>query len=392
MISYACSFAVFALLQKTWTSHVHSEIGALVQSGDAGAELARLHDENILNNYLKGYFQHWNVLPYIDFDAEYWNKSSVETFSNMGNIFAATGAFSLGQSTRSFTMLFNKDMYTDLGLTHDLYQLAQDGKWTLDVLLEVETAAIADLDGDGTMTDKDRYGTAGAIKLYFGSLVTGAGIKYIDVDAEGTPYFAIPGNEHALNVMSDLIARHNGTNIYYRHHNEIHSGSTEAREMFKNNQLLFCGTSMRAIANYRDMESDIGILPFPKYTESQDAYYALTSGGTMATLPMTLNPDYYENVGLVLEALSRDSHENLVPLYKETLLKSRYARDEGSAAMLDIIFASATYDIGLSVFAQDTYYKYMEPYLTYNDTFASLTQKITGTVETRLADMLAMAE
>jgi len=383
---YNCAFS------ETTTAYVHSEVGNLVQSGDAGTELFMIHDENILNNYLKGYFQHWNVLPYVDFEAEYWNKSSTETFSNMGNIFAATGDFSLAQSTRSFTLLFNKDMYADLGLTKDLYQLAQDGKWTLDVLLEMETAAIADLDGDGVMTDKDRYGTAGAIKLYFGSLVTGAGIKYFDIDAEGKPYFAIPGNEHALNVMSDLITKHNGNNIYYRHHNEIHSGSNEARDMFMNNQILFCGSSMRSIGWYREMESDIGILPFPKYSEDQESYYALTSGGTVAALPLTLNPEYYENVGIVLEALCRDSHTGVIPLYKETLLKSRYARDEGSSKMLDIIFASATYDIGLSVFPQDTYYKYMEPYLTYNDVFVSQTQKITSAVESKLADMLAMTE
>ncbi len=60
--------------------------------------------------------------------------------------------------------------------------------------------------------------------------------------------------------------------------------------------------------------------------------------------------------------------------------------------MLDIIFASASYDIGLSVFTTDTYYKYMEPYLTYSDTFASLTQKITDAVNSKLADMLGMSE
>ena len=283
-------------------------------------------------------------------------------------------------------------MYADLGLTEDLYQLALDGKWTMDTLLEVEKTAILDLDGDGEMTDKDRYGTTGAVKLYFGSLVTGAGIKYIDINESGEPYFAISGNEYAISVMSDILEKHNGTDIFLQVQSDIHNGSNEANTLFKNNQVLFCGSSMRAIANYRDMESDIGILPFPKYSEDQEAYHALTSGGTMATLPKTLSPDSYEYTGILLEALCRDSHTGLIPLYKETLLKSRYARDEGSAAMLDIIFASATYDIGLSVFSSDTYYKYMEPYLKKNNTFASLTQQITKTVESKLASLLEMTE
>lgn len=173
---------------------------------------------------------------------------------------------------------------------------------------------------------------------------------------------------------------------------DIHNGSNEANVLFHNNQILFCGSSMRAIGNYRDMESDIGILPFPKYSEDQDRYYALTSGGTMATLPKTLSTDSYENVGILLEALSRDSHDGVVSVYKETLLKSRYARDEGSAKMLDIIFDSAVYDLGLSVIPSDTYYKYMEPYRKGSDTFASLTQSLINTVGSSLTSLLETEE
>lgn len=379
-------------IEETAIPDPSGQIGQLVQSGDAGAEVILLYDENVVKQYTNGYLQTWDVLPYVDFDAEYWNKSSTETFSNRGKVYAATGDFSLGQSTRSFILLFNKDMYTDLGLTEDLYALTEDGKWTADKLSAMEEAAVADLDGDGEMTDKDRYGTAGAIKLYFGSLITGAGIKYIDINEDGEPYFAIPGNEYAISVMSDLLAKHNGNYIFHPVTSDIHNGSNEANVLFHNNQILFCGSSMRAIGNYRDMESDIGILPFPKYTEDQDRYYALTSGGTMATLPKTLATDSYENVGILLEALSRDSHDGVVSVYKETLLKSRYARDEGSAKMLDIIFDSAVYDLGLSVIPSDTYYKYMEPYRKGSDTFASLTQSLINTVEASLTDLLEVEE
>ncbi len=380
--AYNCTFT------ETTFDWVDQKLGSLVQSGDAGGEIAMLYDETIVRQFISGYLQTWEVLPYVDFEAEYWNKSSTDTFSAQGKVYAATGDFSLGQNTRSFVLMFNKDMYADLGLTEDLYQLTMDGKWTMDALIEVEQAAILDLNGDGEMTMEDRYGTGGAVKLYFGSLVTGAGIKYIDIGQDGMPYFAIPGNENAITMMTDLLEKHTGTFIFKQVVDGIHNGSNEARDMFKNNQFLFCGTSMKAIVNYRDMESDIGILPFPKYTADQENYYALTSGGTMAALPKTLNPEYYENTGILLEALCRDSHTGLVPLYKETLLKSRYARDEGSAAMLDIIFASAAYDIGLSVFSGNTYYKYMEPYMKGSNTFASLTQSITPLVEKDLASLL----
>lgn len=361
------------------------KLAALVQAGDAGAEVVMLHDETIVNHYTSGRLLTWDVLSHINFENPYWSWNATQVFNSGGKVFASAGDFSLGQSTRSFILLFNKDMYTDLGLQDDLYQLVLDGKWTMDKMVAASEAAVLDLNGDGVMNPADdRYGSAGAIKLYFGSLVTGAGIKYVELDEEGNAYFAIPGSEYAVTVMSDILAKHNGNYVYTQLVDGIHNGSNESQIMFKNNQTLFQGTAMKSVANYRDMDSDIGILPFPKYSEDQENYCALTSGGTMATLPVTLSPDSYENVGLLLEAMSRDSRTSVIPVYKETLLKSRYARDEGSAAMLDIIFTSAMYDIGLSTIPGETYYKYMEVFMSGNDTFASLTKSISKIVNKKL--------
>ncbi|MBO5126078.1 MAG: hypothetical protein J6D10_00745, partial [Clostridia bacterium] len=55
--------------------------------------------------------------------------------------------------------------------------------------------------------------------------------------------------------------------------------------------------------------------------------------------------------------------------------------------MLDIIFASALYDIGLSTIPSETYYKYMEVYNSGTDTFASLTQSITKIVNKKLESL-----
>lgn len=375
------------VISQTLDRNPADKLAALVQSGDAGAEVVMLYDETIVNQYISGYLQTWDVLPYVNFENPYWSWDATQTFSSAGKVYAATGDFSLAQSTRSFIMMFNKDMYADLGFQDDLYQLVLDGKWTMDKMIAAAETAVLDLNGDGQMTLDDRYGVGTAIKLYFGSLVTGAGIKYVDIDEEGNAYFAIPGNEYALTVMSDILNKHTGNYIFTQVADNIHDGSGTGRDMFKNNQMLFIGSSMKAVGEYRDMDSDIGILPFPKYSEDQENYYALTSGGTMATLPVTLSPDSCENVGLLLEAMSRDSRETVIPVYKETLLKSRYARDEGSAAMLDIIFASAMYDIGLSTIPSETYYKYMEVYRSGTDTFASLTQSITKIVNKKLENL-----
>ena len=220
--------------------------------------------------------------------------------------------------------------------------------------------------------------------------MTGCGVKYISTDSEGVPQFAIPGNTYAFDVFEKIFNIHNGTNLFYNIVKaNVHDGSNEATTFFKNKQTAFHGTSMRGVANFRDANFDIGILPYPKYDKNQENYYILTSGGTVATIPVTLPEDRHENVGIILDALCRDSQQNLLPTYKEIVLKTKYARDEDSAEMLDIIFGSLTYDLGLSVWPQDTYYKYMESYLKMTDNFSSTTDKIKSIVEKDISDLVS---
>ena len=172
----------------------------------------------------------------------------------------------------------------------------------------------------------------------------------------------------------------------------MHDGSKQAREMFKAGRLAFQGTSAKSISNYRDANFDIGIIPYPKYDEAQENYYILTSGAGVAVIPITLSPERFENVGILIDALSRDSQQNLLPTYREVVLKTKYTRDDDSAEMLDIIFKSGSYDLGLSVWPQTTYYKYMENYLNMTDNFASMTEELKPQIENNINELLDTLE
>ncbi|MCI8387615.1 MAG: hypothetical protein HFE63_04025 [Clostridiales bacterium] len=361
----------------------------VIYSGDNLFDIAMMYDQRVSNNYCEGLLGTWDMLPYVDLDRSWWSQSANEVFSIKGNQFAAVGDFSLSMLTRNFIMIFNKDIIDNTNLNENLYDLVRDNKWTLDKMVEIEKKLSRDLNGDGVLDGNDQWAISGAVKLYFGSLVTGSGVKYISVDNEGNPYFAIPNNEKAMNVFQKIFNLHNGENIFYKLHDNVHDGSAESREMFKNGQLAFHGTAIKSIALYRDTNFDIGILPFPKYDEAQDNYITLVSGGAVATIPITLAEERAENVSIILEALSRDSHDTIVPTYREVVLKTKYTRDEDSADMLDIIFPSSVFDLGLSVWPDDTYYKYMECYLNMNDNFASMTATLENQVQNTIDKMLA---
>ena len=77
------------------------------------------------------------------------------------------------------------------------------------------------------------------------------------------------------------------------------------------------------VTNMRAGEADFGIIPTPKYEESQDAYYSMVSQHTtgLLSVPITLTGDKLSEVGMVLEALAAESHYTLIPEYIETSLK-----------------------------------------------------------------------
>ncbi len=379
-------------ISETLVKNTNEDIKKIVMSGDDVYQIMLVYDELCASDYCAGLITTWDKLQYVDFSHSWWSQNAIDVFSLKGKQFAAVGDLSLGMASRGFVLLFNKDLMKSVDGAVNLYDAVRDGTWTLDAFASLCRDFARDLNGDGIMDDKDMWPVTGAIKLHFGSLVTGCGVKYIDLNTDGDPYFAIPGNEYAMNVFEKIFNIHDGTNIYYKLVNDVHNGSTESRVIFSEGRQLFQGTSTKGISYYRDCDFDIGIIPYPKYDSAQEDYYILTSGTGVLTIPATLPEEKYENVGILVDALARDSHYELLPTYREVVLKTKYSRDEDSAEMLDIIFNAGTFDLGLSIWPDVTYYKYMESYLNMRNDFASLTEKQVNAVQGKIDTLLAALE
>ena len=379
---------------ETTVGHPEQTLRRIVQSGDDLYDIAQFYDEYAVNYYTQGLLHTWDKIPYIEPDAPWWLQDANDVFIIHGRQFAAVGAFSLNMYSRTYVFLFNKDMVKNLGINENMYDLVRGGKWTLDKFAEIAKQAAADLNGDGIMNQNDRYGITTTATAYFGALVAGAGVKYIDIDEQGNPYFAIPGNMYALDVMQKIFDMNRGTDIYYKSSNDISSGGAVATQMFNDGQILFTSTSLRGIDhhNFKGMDIDIGILPIPKYNETQEKYHSLTTMGCVSVLPGSMAEDRFNNVGLLIEALSRDSYQSLHPIYKETTLKTKYSKDEDSEQMLDIVFDSITFDLGASVFPNETFLAYMDYFLNRNDSFVSATERLEPRVNVAINKLIQASE
>lgn len=100
------------------------------------------------------------------------------------------------------------------------------------------------------------------------------------------------------------------------------------------------------IAGLRDFNDSFGVLPVPKYDESQDGYRSMmaTWGTLMTTIPATASDP--ERTGVILDALAYDSHMNLLEPYYETYLTQKGARNEDSADMLQIVRDTRVINVG----------------------------------------------
>ena len=119
---------------------------------------------------------------------------------------------------------------------------------------------------------------------------------------------------------------------------------TYSRRLFTQDKFLFHIGLPLIFDEFRDMESDFGLLPLPKFNSSQTRYYHWLGdlGASMLSVPVTYD---LERTGIVLEAMAAESMYTLTPAYNEVLLKRKYVRDAESEFILDIVNETRTYDL-----------------------------------------------
>jgi len=118
-----------------------------------------------------------------------------------------------------------------------------------------------------------------------------------------------------------------------------------SRQQFESNLALFYVTSMGIVPQMRAMEADFGIIPFPKADETQDRYLTRTGSAGWLKIPPThaLDP---VRTSIIMEALAAESRNTTVPAFKETSLRTKFARDDESAEMINLIYDNIVLDLG----------------------------------------------
>jgi len=314
----------------------------LIMAGDDTYDLFVARNVQSFTWAAEGLIIDWGKLDYVDLDKPYWDQSINENFVLNDKIFFAAGAYNLTTYDWTHTLLFNKKMLESLSLDNP-YEIVLDGAWTYDQFSKMAKTAVADVNGDGQMTLDDRYGLISYNAQVLPGFWIGAGTQTIERDSDGKFVYSTPENEKFISVYDRVTADMWDDNVWYR---MPHTGLTleQQLQVFADEKGLFGNANFYRISKLRAMETDFGILPYPKWDESQDTYISRIEGCEMPLVPMT-NKDL-SRTGAILEALSSESLYTVVTAYYDKALTGKYARDEESLEMLEIIMANRVFDYG----------------------------------------------
>ncbi|MCQ2432408.1 MAG: hypothetical protein MJ175_07380 [Clostridia bacterium] len=315
---------------------VNSAVKKAVTAGDDSIRLAfpnlagggSLAQAGVLRNFLD--------FKEINLSAPWWDQGTANLTIG-GKVYFMMGDINILDNDVTYILLFNKKLIADADI-EEPYQLVRDGKWTIEMFGSMCRNITADIDGDGTFTEKDRYGYvttgAGPNTFFYGSAM-----KYVELDAEGTPYLTTD-TEKATDVLRQVVGIVKENNPCYQP-TDYNVGKT----IFMEDRALFYGEVLSYIINLRAMETSFGVLPIPKYDEAQKEYYTYceNNASTVVIPNVGANPEIN---AAVLEAMAIQSNINVTPAYYEVALERKYTRDEESTEMLDIALANRVYDIG----------------------------------------------
>lgn len=363
------------------------DIQSEIMAGDSNYDVWFMYD-----NWTLGaveYLLPWEELPYINLDREWWNPSATEVFNLEGKTYAAAGNYSLSVLSRASGFAFNKDIYKKMNRSENIYDLAREGKWTIDVMYDTAKNAYIDLDGDNSMNENDQYGISGSWKETFWRFLSGSDVRFISKDSNSDPVFDLQKNEAAINKMLKIFDLFTEKGIYYNPQTKDVHSVQDSEEIFADGRLLFKTVNLFDLEALRTCDIDIGILPCPKYDENQENYYAPSFGAEISVLLKTLPEERKENVGMLLEALAYDTNANILPEYKEVLLKTKLARDNESEEMIDIIINSISFDFGINAWQNEVGVPIVQRIYVKNDpNVASTLAKMQKSVDAQIKKLV----
>lgn len=343
-----------------------SDVADFKKKVSADIEAGNAHEYDIIAAYSRtvascayeGYCRNLLNTKYFDEEKPWWPATLMNQSALGDKLYFCSGDISLSLFHNLDIIYVNKELAEKHGTSVDkMYQMVLDGEWTIDKMIELTEGVYFDSNGDGVSGNEDTFGFIAA-NTQSQPLVWGCGITAVDVE-DGK---MVISDSFTGEKMQGLLEKLSGW-LHGSPYAKFASSTGVGNTAFADGRcLFFSNIASYTMSKFKVDGLSFGILPPPKYDERQENYYSVM-GNAFTLYAIVNNGTDDDCASAVLECMGSEGYRTLSPAIFETAMKVKYAFDDTTSKMYDIIRAGAIFDNGriYSAVFEDKFTK------TYND-------------------------
>jgi hypothetical protein len=310
----------------------------------------------------------------LDFTQTWWLNNLEECFSVANKLYFLTGKINPSHYSDAACILFNKEV-AELFSLPDMYEIVQDGEWTVDKMNEIASVIPANSDVKRYMLNAD-----GGISLYFGG-----GFMLSEKDENDLPYIDPQLSLAKSDYIDKLNSIFGDESVKFDKAKPNHADEFYDRDVFTNGEVLFWVDAAWRANDMRTFEVEFGILPIPKKDAAQENYISKSSDRAVYFAKDIKDP---ELTGVITEAMAALSEKHLEPAYYEKALQGRSTYDSDSRDVLDIIYNSKVVDLECSYNWGNLQETLGKACVGHNDSYASGYSSSTSLAKARIKQLV----
>ncbi len=271
----------------------------------------------------------------IDLTHPCWSQNALQDLAIDGMIYYATGDITTRYAGAPYILLFNKALFDERNFVYP-YQDVRDKTWTFDKMNTLVAGQYMDKNGNSRRDEGDIFGYAYESGMQGFAFYNGFGYRAVEFD--GTDPIIRLAEESHINAIERLAKFAALPDVW------LDQGWYQETEIFTEDRALFCGQTACNLYMLTNMENDFGVLPLPKESEEQKAYYSYSNLNCATSVHIPKSTHDLERTGTIVQALAEASRVSSMRAQYEVTLKYRFTRDRESVEMLQIATENAIYD------------------------------------------------
>ncbi len=332
-------------ISATESSDANYETDALtsILAGDDAYDLIFPHTGAAFSYATQGALINLNDVMSLHLEKPWWSQDIIDSFNVNGNLYILDGDISMNRLEHAMCMFFNKTIFDELGIEYP-YGLVRDGEWTFDEFESLVKQGSKDLNGDGVLTpESDQFGLYAAEWQSAIAILYTGGQRIYSKNEEGIPELTL-NTTKTIDIFDTYFELADTDDVFLHLTDQPKNYDGENGSIFMEGRAMFSDGTLGFAKKFRSMEDDFGILPLPKF-EYEDKYTAIVNGFSHVML-IPNSVDDPEKTGAIAEALCAIGSRDVLPAFYEVSLKTKFARDNESEDMIDIIREGIIYDLG----------------------------------------------